>query len=72
LVGNFRRGTYVDASSKEAPNEETAIEYTVRDVAQMHILSTTSAQVAKGTKHANGAEGDEADDHDLGPWRIVY
>lgn len=67
----LRSKTYVDTASEETAQEEAAIQDAIGNVAQLHVLHATGAQVTDGAVHADGAEGDEADDDDLRPWRVV-
>lgn len=63
--------TYIDTAGKEAAKEEAAIQDAIGNVTELHVLETTSAEIADGAKHAYRAEGGEADNDDLCPWRIV-
>lgn len=62
---------YIDTSGKETTEEEAAVQHAVGNVAELHILQTTGAEIAHGTKHANRGKGDKAHDDDLRPWRVV-
>lgn len=63
--------TYIDTTGEEAAEEEAAVKDAVGNVAQLHVLHTTGAEVADGAVHADGTKRDEADDDNLRPWRIV-
>jgi hypothetical protein len=69
--GSRLGNTHVDTSTKEATQEKRGIQDTVGNVTQLNVVKSTGAQVADGTKHANGAKGYEAHDGHLGPWRVV-
>jgi hypothetical protein len=68
----IRLVTHIDTAGEEAAEEEAAIQDAVGNVTELYVLETTSAEIANGAKHANGAKRDEADDDDLRPWRVVW
>ncbi len=63
--------TYINTAGEEAAEEEAAVEDAIGNVAQLHVLHAARAQVADSAMHADGAKGDEPDNNDLRPWRVV-